>query len=106
MLVLAVSLAGCGKGAYVTPHDARLAAAWNAIACHPEAASEQKDIEEFHILFRADRDLPGVVKWIADENARGLFRLPATTWAAVLRGSCALSDTASFTARKSKPTIR
>lgn len=69
-LILAVLLAGCGKGEYISPTEARLATVLSVCGARGSRVQKEEGRQaELHTLLKADRDQPRVAHFIADARA-------------------------------------
>jgi len=85
LLILALPLAACGKGEYISPAEMRLAVALSR--CGDMAESIQGAVRasaELHSLVKADRKLPRVAGLIADAHASWYFPCTSVSESALI----------------------
>jgi hypothetical protein len=75
LLILALPLAACGKGEYISPAEKRLALALSQCGDRAESVQEaDRASAELHSLVKADRKLPRVARLIADAHVLNMLR--------------------------------
>jgi hypothetical protein len=80
LLILALPLAACGKGEYISPAEKRLAVALSRCGDRAESVHEaDRASAELHSLVKADRNLPRVARLIADAHASNMLRATLET---------------------------
>lgn len=81
LLILALPLAACGKGEYISPAEKRLAVALSRCGLNRAESVQETDraSAELHSLVKADRKLPRVARLIADAHASNMLRTTLET---------------------------